>query len=155
RSAFLLFQDGWSCQTRQRHKDREFGCNLFGLIRHMVFKLTDQVLPWKDAWRYAQAHVGDLRELVGDRARAARAGAEHEPVISFRREALMSCLEVPAALYLGRGYRPETLAHFGVGACVRPLPDGRDLRGWPVFPVALDASGRNYGYTARNPRWRA
>jgi hypothetical protein len=66
---------------------------------------------------------------------------------------LASSLSTPDAYYLKRGYRPETLEHFGVGTCLRPLPDGKNLPGWSIIPIPDLPNQPLCGYTARNPRW--
>jgi hypothetical protein len=154
-NAFLLFADGFACCTAKCHADRELGRNLPGLIRHMARRLTGRVMPWREAWRYATTHVEELRGLVGEAVRHAHASRKERGPVDWTAEDLAACLKTPDPYYISRGYRPETLAHFGVGRCVKPLPDGKDtLIGWSIFPV-LDwrPPYPPAGYTARNPRY--
>jgi hypothetical protein len=153
-NAFLLYADGFVCTTNQCHHTMEFGHNLEGLIRLMVHKVTNKVMPWKEAWRFAQNNVDLLKELIGERVRHACGDSSGDRIITWSREDLADCLKVPDAYYLGRGFRPETLEFYGVGTCVRPLPDGNDrLLGWSIIPVLDWGDPRPLGYTARNPRW--
>ncbi len=153
-NAFLLYADGWVCTTRQCHKERKFGCNLHGLVRHLVYRLTDKVMDWRPAWSFAQDNVDELKELVEGLVRQAcsRGG---ERVVNWTREDLLYCLDVPSRYYLARGYLPETLQHFGVGTCIRTLPDGKRLLNWAVIPVWDVPHRPPFGYTARNPHWIA
>jgi hypothetical protein len=151
-NAFLLFADGFACETNKCHQDRELGRNLPGLIRHMVKRLTGEAMEWRAAWRWANANRQRLRELVGVRVRAGRRKRSGPRYVAWTREDLAACLEVPDPFYLSRGYKPETLAHFGVGRCVRPLPDRQYPSGWSVIPV-YDGPDHLLGYTARNPWW--
>jgi hypothetical protein len=150
-NAFMLFADGFACSTQACHKQKQFGCNLEGLIRQMVFRVTEEVMAWRDAWDCARNNIEKMRDLVKEaNVRQARGGsAAGRP--DWSQEDLAACLETRSAYYLDRGFRPETLEHFGVGTCVRKLPDGRRLLGWAVVPV-LANFGPPYGYTARNPR---
>jgi hypothetical protein len=153
-NAFLLFADGYVCDTNKCHTERTFGCNLPGLVRHMVYRVSGEVMDWRKAWRYARANPTKLKELVGDAVRHARPSSSDGPrYASWSASALAACLQVPDPYYLSRGYQAETLRHFGVGRCVRPLPDGKRLLGWSVFPVLGAPHLPPYGYTARNPRW--
>jgi hypothetical protein len=152
-NAFILYADGWVCDTHKCHKSG-MGCNLHGLIRHLVYRLTGRVLDWRAAWSYAGDHIDQLRQLVDGRVRRAHGGRESQSV-NWTREELAGCLEIPDPFYLSRGFLPATLAHFGVGQCVRALPDGNErLLGWSIFPVCESRSTPPVGYTARNPRWR-
>ncbi len=163
-NAFLLFADGFVCTTHDCHKDRSLGRNIPGLIRHIVQRLTGEAMEWRAAWRWAKDNRVAIRKLVGDHVRAGKAkGSSEEEYVTWTDEELAACLQVPDPYYLSRGYRPETLRHFGVGRCVLPLPDGRDtLKGWSVFPVRSEEWWRHmlwgngtpllHGYTARNPR---
>jgi hypothetical protein len=156
-NAFLVFADGFVCTTGGCHGQRGLGSNLPGLIRHLVWRLTAREMAWREAWRWANNHVNDLRELVGEKVRHARAKGGRRAV-NYTAEELTACLQVPDPFYLSRGYQPETLRHFGVGKCVRRLPDDeKNYRsGWSVFPV-LEWDWYTgltlVGYTARNPRW--
>src|SRR5262249_7826156 len=60
-NAFLLFADGFACTTKGCHKDKTFGCNLPGLVRHMVYRVTGEVMDWRPAWKYARANRDRLR----------------------------------------------------------------------------------------------
>jgi hypothetical protein len=151
-NAFLLYADGFVCTTNGCHHTWEFGHNLEGLIRLMVHRVCGRTLNWRDAWGYAQENKDRLRELVDGRTRAAQGGGGRRGRVPYTLGDLAACLAVPDAYYLGRGYQPETLRHFGVGTGVRPLPDGNRLLGWAVFPV-VDSLGDLVGYTARDPRW--
>src|SRR3954454_10336221 len=71
-NAFLLFADGYVCDTNKCHMDRKFGCNLPGLIRHMVYRLTGREMDWPAAWRYAKANPSAFKQLVGDDVRHAK-----------------------------------------------------------------------------------
>ena len=122
------------CETNKCHKDKEFGCNLHGLIRHLVYKVSGEVLDWRPAWAFAQQNIDRLKEHLAGRVRQTSTGG-HRRVVHWTRDDLLGCLEVPSRYYLGRGYRAETLQHFGVGTCVRPLPDGKRLLDWAVFPI--------------------
>jgi hypothetical protein len=153
RYAFLLYADGFVCTTHRCHREREFGHNIEGLIRHLAFRLTSRVLAWRDVWTFARQNADQFRALVADKVRPGRPGGTARPAVEWSRADLTACLEVPSAYYLDRGYRPETLRHFGVGTCVRPLPDGRRLLGWSVIPVLDRRDLPPLGYTARNPRW--
>jgi hypothetical protein len=152
-NAFLLFADGFACTTHGCHKERQFGHNLEGLIRHMAFRVTGQVLSWRDAWSFARNNADRLTELVTGKVRQASSRGPGRRVADWSRADLAACLDVPSPYYLARGYRPETLEHFGVGTCMRPLPDGRKLLGWSVIPVLDRPDLPPLGYTARNPRW--
>ncbi len=152
-NAFLLYADGYACMTHQCHQNRTFGLNLEGLIRHMVFRVTQEVMPWWKAWDYARSNKARLKKLVGESARhVTTKSSEHKPV-EWTLKDLASSLSTPDAYYLKRGYRPETLEHFGVGTCVRPLPDGKNLPGWSIIPIPDLPNQPLCGYTARNPRW--
>ncbi len=146
-NALLLFVDGYACETGQCHKNKTFGLNLPGLVRHMVYKVTGEVMDWRPAWRFAQDNAARLEELVGETVRHAKAATDRRRHVDYSAADLAACLEIPDPFYLTRGFQAETLVHFGVGRCVRPLPDGNDLVGWSVVPVP------GHGYTARNPRW--
>src|SRR5689334_1099355 len=54
--AFLVYSDGYACQTHQCHKNNEFGPNHFGLIRHLVFRATGKVMNFREAIRHAEAN---------------------------------------------------------------------------------------------------
>lgn len=151
-NSFMLFANGFACDTEKCHKDKRFGCNLEGLIRHMVYRLTHEVMPWREAWDYARKNAEEMKGLANTKIRHADA-AEDEKPISYTADDLLSCLQVPDPLYLRRGYHRQTLAHFGVGQCVRRLPDGKNLIGWSVVPVWNGPDRPPHGYTARNPRW--
>jgi hypothetical protein len=150
---FLLFADGFACTTSGCHKELGLGSNLEGLVRHLVHRLTGEVMSWRDAWDFARENLSLVRELVATcNARPAHESAD-EPEVTWTKGDLAACLEVPSRYYLKRGFRPDTLEHFGVGDCVRPLPDGRKLLGWPVVPVLYRQWGPRAGYTARNPKF--
>jgi hypothetical protein len=150
-NGFILYADGFACQTNGCHTNREFGCNIEGLIRHLVYRATGEVMAWRKAWDFARANAERLKGLVGATVRQGRRKS-WTPEVEWSREDLAACLEIPSRYYLKRGFRAETLEYFGVGDCVRPLPDGNDrLMGWAVVPV-LERKGP-LGYTARNPRY--
>jgi 5S rRNA maturation endonuclease (ribonuclease M5) len=165
-NALLVFADGWVCDTAKCHRDRTFGQNLPGLIRRMVHGVTNEVMDWRSAWRYARANPDKFKELVGDAVRHGKnVSGGRELYVSYSYEELAACLEVPDPYFLARGFRASTLQRFGVGRCMRPLPDRRtDLLGWSIVPSFSTTrehlwSGRSrldnqlYGYTARNPLW--
>src|SRR5262249_45819946 len=126
------------------HHTREFGHNLEGLLRLMVHRVTDEVLSWRAAWDYAKQNKARLKELVGDSLRPA-SRKRVRSVVDWTKEDLAACLEVPSSHYLKRGYRPETLQHFGVGTCVRFLPDGKKLLGWTIIPILGAPHEQPYG----------
>jgi 5S rRNA maturation endonuclease (ribonuclease M5) len=153
----LVYKDGYACTTHECHKVREFGPNLFGLIRHLTFRATGQVMTFKDAVIYAERHKDRLRGLVpeGDRYRGRRTSPQ--PRAQMDAAQLEACLKGPDPYYLGRGYDAATLYEFGIGTCIRPLPDGKRLMGWSIIPVYHGWSGFPdvlVGYTARNPACR-
>ena len=154
--AFLLYADGFACQTHQCHKNKEFGPNLFGLIRYLVYRATRRVMTFREAIQYAERHKGQLAALIPEGVRYKGRNTPSRPPVSYTAEELAACLHIPDDYFLSRGYRPETLNTFGVGTCVRQLPDGKNLQGWSVLPVT-DAGGTSdrsvVGYTARNPAW--
>jgi 5S rRNA maturation endonuclease (ribonuclease M5) len=151
---FLLYADGFACTTVGCHKERGLGSNLEGLVRHLAHRLTGDEMTWHDAWAFARKNVSQVRELVATcKARPANTSSDEQEAF-WTADEVVACLEVPSRYYLKRGFRPETLEHFGVGDCVRPLPDGRNLLGWPVVPVPYSWDrGLRAGYTARNPRF--
>jgi len=152
-NALLLFVDGYACETRQCHKDKTFGLNLPGLVRHMVYKVTGEVMPWRPAWRFAQDNAARLEATGGETVRHAKAASKRPLHVDWSAADLAACLEIPDPFYLTRGFQAETLVHFGVGRCVRPLPDGKDRSGWSVVPVLGGPYKVPHGYSARNPRW--
>jgi hypothetical protein len=155
RNAFLIFGDGFACQTHACHTDKRFGNNLHGLIRHLAYRSTGRVMSWPDSWRYACSNKHQIRELLEEvKLRRASPSNDRPKQVTWSADDLRACLSTPDPYYLGRGYLPTTLAHFGVGSCVRTLPDGNNLLGWSVFPVLRGKSQPLAGYTARNPKWR-
>lgn len=155
-NAFLLYGDGFACTTRQCHKDRRFGCNLFGLVRHLVYRVTGEDKPFRDAVRYVRQHKDKLRRLVPAGVRYRGRTTSARPTVAYDAADLADCLRVPDDYCLGRGYAADTLSEFGVGTCVRRLPDGGNHLGWSVIPVFDGRPSRTrdlVGYTARNPAW--
>jgi hypothetical protein len=160
-NALLVFADGWVCDTAKCHRDRTFGQNLPGLVRRMVHVVTDEVMDWRPAWRYARANPDKLKELVGAAVRHGKnVSGGRTRYASWTDEELAACLEIPDPYFLSRGFRASTLQRFGVGRCVRRLPDGQDLLGWSIVPAfstsrewPLVRPRPPYGYAARNPLW--
>ena len=153
KNAFLVFADGFACQTRTCHQDKRFGSNLHGLIRHLVYRVTGEVMGWQAAWKYASSHRKQIRGVFEEvQVRRATSTNDRPKAVTWSADDLRACLQIPDPYYLSRGYSPETLTHFNVGRCVRPLPDGEDrLLGWSIIPV-LRKWWPPAGYTARNPR---
>jgi hypothetical protein len=150
--ALLLFGDGYACTTHGCHKDRRFGSNLEGLIRHMAYRLTGQIMSWIDAWRFARRSINKLKALVGGCVRHSSTEGSPTKQVEWTKDQLLDCLDIPCPHFLKRGFRPETLAHFNVGSCVRSLPDGKRLVGWTIVPILGRPDLPPQGYTARNPR---
>jgi hypothetical protein len=150
-TSFLFYHDGFACQTDKCHTDSRFGSRLGGLLRHMVFRLTGEIMEWRPAWTWARTNIEAMRGLIKGHIHAAVV-KEDKPVL-WTRDELLSCLFIPDPLYLSRGYRAETLDHFGVGRAICKLPDGKDLFGWSVIPCWGPPDQPPHGYTARNPRW--
>jgi hypothetical protein len=153
RYAFMLYADGFVCATKGCHGKKEFGCNLEGLIRQMVHRITGEVMPWRAAWDWAREHADAMHDLVANKIRHGHASSNDGEPVTWSREDLMACLQQPDPFYLSRGYRAETLAHFGVGRCIRQLPDRKNLLGWAVVPIYDGPNRTVVGYTARNPHW--
>lgn len=155
RQAFLIYADGYTCQTHECHKNSEFGPNLFGLIRHLVYRATGKVMPFREAIQHAERHKASLTALIPEGVRYRGRNTPFRPAVKYTAEELAACLRIPDDYYLSRGYRPETLQDFGVGTCVMQLPDGKNLLGWSVIPVQDGPPLRPkvVGYTARNPHW--
>lgn len=153
---FMLFADGFVCSTANCHKKGDLGSNLPGLIRRMVCRLTGEPMDWPAAWSYARTNPAKLKSLVGDAVSHAKnvSTKDSEPYVSWSADELAACLKVPDPYFLNRGFRCETLMHFGVGRCVRLLPDkNHGMLGWSIIPVTNFGTMPFYGYTARNPRW--
>jgi len=153
-NAFLLYHDGYACMTIGCHKDKRFGNNLEGLIRHMVYRTTGAVMSWQEAWRFARSNAHRLKQLI-DAANVRHADvAVCRPQISWTKDQLLNSLKVPCPYFLGRDFKPETLSHFGIGTCVRQLPDGNArLLGWSIIPVLHRPDLPPVGYTCRNPQY--
>jgi hypothetical protein len=151
-NGFLLYADGFACTTRQCHKQTQFGCNLEGLIRHLVYRTTKEVMAWRPAWAFARKHVDELKALVSEVQVRPAKNRDQIKRPSWTKAELLACLSIPSAYYLKRGFRRETLEHFCVGDTLSKLPDGRNLPRWAVVPV-LDIGDRVLGYTARNHRY--
>src|SRR5262249_22483616 len=135
-AGLVVYSDGWECATRGCHTDRTFGRNPVGLVRRFAHRLSGRGMDWREALTHVKAHRDEVKEMV-EAAKAKQSGraSYRKKYVSWSAEDLAACLEVPDPYYLSRGYRPDTLEHFGVGRCVRELPDGEDLRGWSIFPV--------------------
>jgi hypothetical protein len=152
--ALLLYADGFVCTTKNCHRDRRFGLNLHGLVRHLVFRLTGKVMDWWPAWCWARKNVTQVKKLFEGNVEQARGGNSRR-VVNYTRDDLLACLKVPDPYYVSRGFQPDTLRDFSVGTCISCLPDGRRLLGWSIIPVCELTLGVTLplGYTARNPRW--
>jgi hypothetical protein len=133
--AFLVFKDGYACTTHNCHRDKRFGCNLFGLVRHLVFRATGKDMNFKDAVVYARRSRDELRRLVPEGERYVGRQPVRRTAGRYTPDELASCLRVPDGFYLGRGFLPETLESFGVGTCTRDLPDGKRLVREPGFEI--------------------
>ncbi len=113
-------------------------------------------MSFREAKRFGERNKDKLRCLVPEGVSYSGRGVVARSPVTYTTADLAACLRTPDEYFLGRGYRPETLAAFGVGTCVRRLPDGKDLLGWSVVPVTDGQVGgpqHVVGYTARNPRW--
>ena len=150
---FILFSDGFACMTKGCHTEELFGNNLIGLIRHLVYRVTGKVMGSNEARKYIKRNKETFKEFV-TRNRV-HSGSKPHPEVQWTLDELLACLQIPDPYFLSRGFKPETLVHFGVGRCVRPLPDGRStLIGWPIIPIRRIASTLPpLGYQARNPRY--
>src|SRR5262249_5263143 len=122
-----------------------------------VFRETGQEMNWPRAWEWARRNIPKLKKMVEGRVQASRCNGHVPGQPKWSAHDLAACLQSPDPTFLRRGYRPETLVHFGVGRCVRDLPDRRRLIGWSVFPVLgwseFGEPPPVLGYTARNPNW--
>lgn len=145
----------WSCYTRQCEDC--FVGNLFGFVKGCLshekygwVRKGDRVASTRDVVKFLCEFL-DVKwdDLKPDMRLAKRqrltssieilAGGQGEGSIRiYGRKKFRETVEIPAPYYMGRGYRPETLAQYDVGLCI---DENNPLFGRVAIPI-YDNEGR-------------
>ena len=146
-----VFTDGmtqkgnWACWTH--HCEEEFANNLFGFVRGCLSERRNKSISMNEAAAFCSNFLDKkLEDLSTDVDHQKETNVvnvfnrkieRNEPIIT--REEVRSRIKIPADYYIGRGFLPETLNRFDVGACGG---ENQPMSGRIVVPIYDE--GYNY-----------
>jgi 5S rRNA maturation endonuclease (ribonuclease M5) len=149
--ACCVFTDGmtqkgnWACWTH--HCEEEFANNLFGFVRGCLSERRKKSVSMNEAAAFCSNFLDKKIEDLGtdvDHQKDTnivnvfnRKIERNDPIIT--REEVRSRIKIPADYYIGRGFSPETLNRFDVGACGEK---NQPMSGRVVVPIYDE--GYNY-----------
>lgn len=143
--SFSVDKGIWKCWTRDcQHQYRN---DIFGLIRGSLSREAGEDVGFSKALRWAceflsikNRGVSYKTELVKEDYFIDLISSINTPQISIEHKPItLEKLDYPSQYFINRGFKPETLNHFGVGDCKNPSSKMYDRA---VIPIH-DDSGKN------------
>ena len=153
----------WKCWTRECQNDHKN--DIFGLIRGALSNQTGQqitfgnVLTWIKKEFKISLNNHKTKDIVVNAEDTSEEGEEFYDIISAIKDefnfptydnlALKINLTTPSPYFINRGFKPETLKHFGVGDC---LDKDSKFYERSIIPIHSDNGDKIIGHICRSTR---